>query len=489
MEDNRQTNDQSKGGEAIVRWRVGTVIGLLAVLLFAGCRAQPEEVEKPEGEKLPPAVVVPEPNAQTKPPLRLILTTEKSMALTFNGLADRETTERLLDALDLEGVKATFFIPAMRVAEEPDLAKEILERGHEVENGTLNNVLPEGLDYEEAYREVELANQIFNDRLGVTPKYARTRNGDTSEAFEQAAAEAGLELVMNTISPKDSEMKTAQDITGYIDRFMVRGAIIQLNAATNPAVVDAVPMIARMAGEEGYGLTTLGELAETSYGGAYYKSNGLTVNKNFEEAKPRVVRNFPVKEKVVALTFDDWAGDRTISRVLEILEEYDIKSTFFLIGRGVETNPQLARLILEEGHEIASHTYSHQLVTEMTLQDLQKDLIRADEVIAEAIRETPSNYMRPAQGKLDQDAAKKITAAGVDYILLYDVSSFDWNMNLEEQEVYHRVVDNVKPGSIITMHIQDESHTISVLPKILDELKERGYEFKTIGELLSETGL
>ncbi|MFC7364084.1 MULTISPECIES: hypothetical protein [Bhargavaea] len=62
-------------------------------------------------------------------------------------------------------------------------------------------------------------------------------------------------------------------------------------------------------------------------------------------------------------------------------------------------------------------------------------------------------------------------------------------MNLEEQEVYHRVVDHVKPGSIITMHIQDESHTISVLPKILDDLKKKGYEFKTVGELISETGL
>jgi peptidoglycan-N-acetylglucosamine deacetylase len=476
------------GRDANVRWRVGTVISLLAVLVFAGCQEKPADVEQPEEENLPPAVVVPEPSAETKPPLRLILTTEKSMALTFNGMADRETTERLLDALDLDGLKATFFIPAIRMAEEPDLAKEILQRGHEVENGTLNNVLPNGLDYEEAYREVELANRIFSERLDITPKYVRTRNGDTSGTFEQAAAEAGLELVMNTISPKDSEQKTAVEITGYIDRFMVRGAIIQLNAA-NPAVVDAVPMIARMAEEEGYRLTALGELAETSYGEGYYKSNGLVFNKNFEEAKPKVIRSFPVEEKVVALTFDDWASDRTISRVLEILKEYDIKSTFFLIGRGVEANPQLARLILEEGHEIASHTYSHQLVTEMPLRDLQEDLIRAEEVIAEAIRETPSNYMRPAQGKLNDEAAMKITATGVDYILLYDVTSFDWNMNLEEREVYHRVVDNVQPGSIITMHIQDESHTISVLPKILDELKERGYEFKTIGELLSETGL
>lgn len=471
-----------------MKWRAGTVIGLLAVLLIAGCRVTPEELEKPEEEELPPAVVVPEPNEQTKPPLSLILTTEKSMALTFNGLADREKTERLLDALDSEGLKATFFIPAIKVAEEPDLAKEIVERGHEIENGTLNSVLADGLDYEEAYREVELANQIFSDYLGISPRYVRTRNGDTSEAFEQAAAEAGLELVTNTISP-DNKMKTAAEITGYIDRFMVRGAIIQLNAATNPAVVDAVPMIAGMAKKEGYGLTTLGELAATSYGDGYFKSNGLVFNEDYKQETPKVIRSFPVEEKVVALTFDDWAGDRTISRVLDILEQYDIKSTFFLIGRGVETNPQLARLILEEGHEIASHTYSHQLVTEMPLRELQEDLIRADEVIAEAIRETPSNYMRPAQGKLDQEAARKITATGVEYILLYDVTSFDWNMNLEEQEVYHRVVDHVQPGSIITMHIQDESHTISVLPKLLDELKKKGYEFKTIGELLSETGL
>ncbi|WP_160162839.1 polysaccharide deacetylase family protein [Bhargavaea cecembensis] len=217
--------------------------------------------------------------------------------------------------------------------------------------------------------------------------------------------------------------------------------------------------------------------------------NQLSFNEDYQEAKPKVIDRFPTEGKKIALTFDDWASDQTVNEVLSILREYGIHSTFFLIGEGVERNPQLALAILEDGHEIANHTYSHPELPGLPLLEMQEQIIKSDGVITDAIGQAPANYVRPPRGRLDHETAQKITAAGVDYIIQVGVSSDDWNPALTDQEVYRRVMDGVQPGSIITMHILDNAHTIRVLPGILDWLIAEGYEFGTVGELISETGL
>ncbi|WP_197462220.1 polysaccharide deacetylase family protein [Bhargavaea cecembensis] len=217
--------------------------------------------------------------------------------------------------------------------------------------------------------------------------------------------------------------------------------------------------------------------------------NQLAFNDDFQEAEPKIIDRFPIEDKKVVLTFDDWASDETVNEVLSILREHGIRCTFFLIGEGVERNPGLARTILEDGHEIANHSYSHPELPGLSLREIQEQVIRTDEVLTEAIGEAPANYVRPPRGKLDHETAQKVTAAGVDYIIQVGVSSDDWNPALTDQEVCERVMDGVQPGSIITMHILDNAHTVRVLPGILDWLIGQGYEFSTVGEMISETGL
>ncbi|MFC7364086.1 polysaccharide deacetylase family protein [Bhargavaea changchunensis] len=217
--------------------------------------------------------------------------------------------------------------------------------------------------------------------------------------------------------------------------------------------------------------------------------NHLEFNEDYQEADPKIIERFPAEGKTIALTFDDWASDETVSEVLSILREYGVHSTFFLIGEGVERNPQLARIILENGHEIANHSYTHPELPGLSIREIQEQVIRTDEVLTEAIGQAPANYVRPPRGKLDHETAQKVTAAGVDYIIQVGVSSDDWNPALTDQEVCERVMDGVQPGSIITMHILDNAHTVRVLPEILDWLIAQGYEFRTVGEMISESGL
>lgn len=458
------------------------LIGFLTVI-FSGCIADKET------DKLPavvPKIDIPQPEGIAKKALSQIMTTENKVALTFNGLADEETMYQLLDELDRFAIKATFFLPGMRVAEEPELVKEILARGHTIQNNTLNHVIPDQLDYEEAYVEIFLANQVFQDKLNITPTYVRSRSGDSSPVFEQAATQLNMQVVSYSINPKDTQMQSAEEIAEYIGRFFVRGAIIELNTYINPNVIQAIELIYRNAAKAGYQLTTL----EDVHASQYLKedepeTNQLAVNHHVKDAQPKIIKKFITNQKDIALTFDDWATDRTLTTILDILDEYDVRSTFFLIGTGVERNPQLARYILERGHEVANHSYQHRVVTTMDLMELQEDIVKNDQILSFALQEKPKNYYRPAQGIVDKHTAQAIAATGIDYIVLYDVASFDWNLELSEDEVYQRIIDRVQPGSIIDMHILDDSHTIAVLPRIIKQLKQEGYIFKTISDLIA----
>lgn len=459
------------------------LFGGIILFFLSGCIFQTE----PEITSVKPMIEIKEQEKEPQSVITNVSTVEKKMALTFNGLGNLETMMDLLDELDRFEIKATFFLQGMRVAEDPELAQEIIKRGHTIQNNTLNHVLTDNLTYEEAFVELELANKVFHEYLDIKPTYARSRSGDTSSAFEEAAAQLDMKVVSNTINPKDSNMQSAKEIADYVKRFSNRGAIIQLNTYVNPEIVPAIELIYRDATEAGYKLTTL----EDVYAGNYVSqdppmTNNLQIQPNLEGVEPNIIYQFNTTEKEIVLTFDDWAGDQTTSAILDILDNYQIKANFFLIGSGVEKNPQLARLILDHGHEVASHSYNHQVVTEMEPELLQEDVVKNDQVLSHALQEKPFNYFRTAQGVIDDESAKLITATGVDHIVLFDVASHDWDLSITEEEVFERVVTRTGPGSILGLHILDDSHILNVLPRIIEHFEEKGYTFKTISEMIEK---
>lgn len=456
-------------------------VGLILFFL-SGCIFQDVETEI---VSVKPMIEIQEPEKESQSVIKNIITVDKKMALTFNGLATSETMIALLDELDRFEIKATFFLQGMRIAEDPEVANEIIKRGHTVQNNTLNHVLTDNLTYEEAFVELELANKVFDDFLDIQPAYTRSRSGDSSIVFEKAAAQLDMTVVSNTINPKDSNMQSAREIADYVKRFASRGAVIQLNTYINPEIIPAIELIYQDATEAGYTLTTL----EDVYAGSYISqdpppTNNLQIQPDIEGVEPNIIYQFDTTEKEIVLTFDDWAGDQTTSAILEILDHYEIKATFFLIGSGVERNPQLARLILDHGHEIASHSYHHKVVTEMEPELLQEDVVKNDQVLSYALQEKPANYFRTAQGVIDGETAKLITATGVDHIVLFDVASHDWDLSLTEDEVFERVVTRTGPGSILGLHVLDDSHVLNVLPRIIEYYEEKGYTFKTISKMI-----
>ena len=125
----------------------------------------------------------------------------------------------------------------------------------------------------------------------------------------------------------------------------------------------------------------------------------------------------------------------------------------------------------------------------MSPNDLQQDILRAHKVITEAIQQEPLPYFRPPKGVIDEESAKVITSMGIQTIVLYDVASYDWDLSFNEFDIYRRVTERTNPGSVINMHILDNTKTVEALPLIIEKLQSEGYTFIKLSEWIEPNGI
>ena len=185
----------------------------------------------------------------------------------------------------------------------------------------------------------------------------------------------------------------------------------------------------------------------------------------------------------VALTFDDGPHPKLTPIILDILKQYEIKATFFMIGENAERYPELVNRICEEGHEIGNHTYSHIQTTKTDRIGLENEVLRCEEIIG-SISDTRPKYFRPPQGAFASDLGSICDALGY-RVILWSTDTRDW-CHIPPDEIAANVLHQVRGGDIILMHdyIGHDSPTPDALKKTIPALIARGYEFKTISELL-----
>ncbi len=187
--------------------------------------------------------------------------------------------------------------------------------------------------------------------------------------------------------------------------------------------------------------------------------------------------------KVVALTFDISWGDHTPRPVLDILKEANVKATFFLSGPWVKDYPEIPCQIRDEGHEIASHGHRHIDYSNLSLDEIKQEIMKAHNNIKE-VTGVEANLIRMPNGDYNNSviqAAQECQYQAVQW----SVDSLDW-MNPGVENIVARVHEKIHPGAIILMHASDTcKQTTEALPQILDDLKSQGYTFVTVSELLT----
>lgn len=202
---------------------------------------------------------------------------------------------------------------------------------------------------------------------------------------------------------------------------------------------------------------------------------------NIHEEDP--IYSVDTQEKVVSLTFDvNWVEKENLDVILNILNKYNVKGTFFIMGGWVnysEDNVNKLKSIKEGGHEIGNHSYKHPMFTKIGADRIKEEIEKTNDTIEKYIGERPKLFRFPS-GDYNKDSFLKVRNLGY-MTIQWDVDSVDWKEGSAETE-YNRVMKNVKPGSIILFH--NAKNTPNNLERIIKSLKDNGYGFKPVGELI-----
>ena len=194
----------------------------------------------------------------------------------------------------------------------------------------------------------------------------------------------------------------------------------------------------------------------------------------------------------MALTFDaGWLFDTT-SDLLNVLDEYDVKATFFLRGLWVKDHPDLAKEILAKGHSIENHSLTHGHMKEMTDSEVLTEMVTSTNII-EGITGYRPYLFRPPFGEYDSRILKILAENGYPYTVKWAIDSHDWaeelrGVKITEQYLISRVLDNAADNAIVLMHVGGYQ-TVNALPEIITGLRNDGYELVKVNDMLPDPSI
>jgi peptidoglycan/xylan/chitin deacetylase (PgdA/CDA1 family) len=180
--------------------------------------------------------------------------------------------------------------------------------------------------------------------------------------------------------------------------------------------------------------------------------------------------HFSRSGKRIYLTFDDGPTPVITEKVLDLLDEYNAKATFFCLGRNVERNLHIYNEIIKRGHAVGNHTYSHLKGWKSTLKSYIQDVRLAE-------MHVKSNLFRPPYGRIRRIQAKYLTK---EYrVIMWDVLSHDYNKKIPASLCLRSVLRSTKKGSIVVFHDSEKAsrNMLYVLPRMLEYYTDKGYEF------------
>ena len=185
-------------------------------------------------------------------------------------------------------------------------------------------------------------------------------------------------------------------------------------------------------------------------------------------------------QKVCAISFDAaWGADNT-QKILDVLDEYGVKATFFVVSAWAEQYPDTAKAIVEHGHELMNHSAKHDHYNSLTADQIVTDVQKCNDVI-EGMTGVRPTLIRCPFGEYDDHVISAIRSIGMEPVQ-WDVDSLDWK-GISAAEITKRVTGKVQPGSIVLFHNAGE-HTPEALPDVLRWMKQEGYEVVPISEIL-----
>ncbi|MGH4051500.1 MAG: polysaccharide deacetylase family sporulation protein PdaB [Clostridium sp.] len=186
------------------------------------------------------------------------------------------------------------------------------------------------------------------------------------------------------------------------------------------------------------------------------------------------------KEKKIAISFDaSWGDDRT-QEILNTLDKYNAKATFFVVGAWIDQYPDMLKKISEKGHEIGNHSNKHPIMTTISPGKMLEEISATDAKIM-SITGKGTTLFRCPSGEYNNSVIETVESTN-HYCIQWDADSIDWKEEGADIE-YNRIIKKTRPGSILLFH-NDAKYTPENLVKILENFKAQGYKFLTVSDLI-----
>lgn len=178
----------------------------------------------------------------------------------------------------------------------------------------------------------------------------------------------------------------------------------------------------------------------------------------------------PAREKSVYLTFDDGPIPEVTPWVLDVLDQYEVKATFFMVGDNVRKHPDVFRMVIERGHAVGNHTFNHIQGLRFLTHNYLANVDKAAELI-------PGNLFRPPHGHMR--IPQTLSLIRKYKVIMWDVVTRDYNAALSPEQVLENVKRYTRNGSIIVFHdsLKAEKNMRWAMPRAIEWLKEEGYGF------------
>lgn len=214
-----------------------------------------------------------------------------------------------------------------------------------------------------------------------------------------------------------------------------------------------------------------------------YETNN-DIGRDYEDI---IIKKGNEDEKIIALTFDDGPDEVFTPQVLDILKKNDVKATFFLVGENLKQNKEIVKRQFEEGHEIGNHTYTHINVAKSGYDKVYEEITKTQEEIKEIIGVEPKLF-RPPYRAMSRHMCDIVKNKNMNIILWSNLDPRDWS-NPGVYSIVNTIESKVENGNIILLHDYNnlrnsKSQTIQALESVIPYLKEQGYKFVTISELI-----
>ncbi|MDD4125117.1 MAG: polysaccharide deacetylase family protein [Eubacteriales bacterium] len=411
---------------------------------------------------------------------------DKVVYLTFDAGYENGNVEKVLNVLKEHKASSAFFILPEIPRRYPHLVKRMAEEGHLVCNHSYTHRDMSAIDdYNEFLSELTRLEAVCLECTGVKmTEYFRPPKGTFSEKTLEFCQKAGYVPVFWSFAYADwdngsqmSEDKAYEKIMSNVHNGMV--LLLHPTSATNAAVLGRV---LDSLTEQGYRFGTLDELNIYSRFRESSKYDDLELYRE----KGMVYVSNPSGPNRLALTFDDGPDPKFTDEILTVLDKYNVKATFFVVGKNADLYREPLRRVIDMGHEVGSHTYSHISLTERNLEAYMDDIRKEEELLMREFYYKPTLF-RPPGGRFNSQAIEAVYKAGYKYVLYsWWIDAKDWK-DVSVQSIVGDIMENVRGGDIILLHDahSGKSSTPAALDILIPALQQQGYQFVTVSELFS----